>query len=56
MHRPWTGSIVRIAKIYDLMRDFDWVNKAGICELGIVARSKTVDLPADPAGYKNLAG
>jgi hypothetical protein len=35
MPRPGVVPITRITKIYDLVRGFDWVNKAGICELVI---------------------
>jgi hypothetical protein len=33
MLRPGVVPITRITKIYDLVRGFDCVNKAGICEL-----------------------
>jgi hypothetical protein len=57
MRRSGVGSIARIAKIYDLMRGFDWVNKAGICErvalnVAVIARiiaGRSVRLAKPPA-------
>jgi hypothetical protein len=38
--RPGRASGARIAKIYDLMHGFDWVNKGGICELATAKQTQ----------------